>query len=110
VTARDDLAARLAEHHDIYWNDDVFRGWVCDCGTVMSHRDTYSGHDKHLADVALAWFQEQTTEEWGYRFNIHEEGRITRTMSEESTRKIAASWPDLDPKVYRRHVTAWEEA
>jgi hypothetical protein len=60
----------------------------------------YEALAAHQADVALAWFQEHTTEEWGVRSRrAGGETRIVRVGPGYT------SAPEL-----RRRVTAWEEA
>lgn len=93
MTARGDLAARLGEHQD-YVSDDDSSGILC-AGCLArldpdgdSHKGSLFALAAHQADVALAWFQEQTTEERRYR-------RTTLTS----------------PPVWQhRRVTPWEEA
>jgi hypothetical protein len=100
VSARDDLAARLAEHSQVR-----ILGWRCrSCGVPLSQAGSADSLAAHRADVALAWFEEQTTEEWGTKNGT---GAL-RTDTEAIARTIADQHPRWD--LVNRRVTAWKKA
>jgi hypothetical protein len=107
MTARDDLAARLSEHSVAAIS---FDGICCaspECveGDLAIEFPDMEAFAAHQADVAFAWFQEQTTEEWGMRYK---RDVIPVSEGEDVARREAGAHAFLTP-VHRR-VTAWEEA
>lgn len=106
--ARADLAARLREHADwdyLSGSHDI----LCDCGEVLHcerfpdghyHYMTTEAHMGHLADVALAWFEENTTEERGIR--VREPGQVARIVA------VGPGYRSAPEK--SRRVTKWKDA
>jgi hypothetical protein len=114
---RDDLAARLGGHQG--FTHAVERNlWVtrCECYEelpVSGLEYAYDALAAHQADVALVWFQEHTTEEWGV---LYEGDSEPDAMSDDRDLLLdecitgVYGEGETPPKLVRRRVTAWEEA
>jgi hypothetical protein len=110
VIARDDLAERLAEHIN---HSHIVQCWPQDEQDAYHNAGSFAeGHEAverirllKIADAALAWFEEQTTEEVAIRHNgtCYPQGSAwARELTERPYGETV--------EAVRRRVTAWEEA
>jgi hypothetical protein len=117
-----DLAARLSEHSVavISATGDMIDGICCaspecvDEGDLAIEFPDMEAFAVHQADVALAWFQEHTTEEWGVKhYGYGNAYHVEEADSQADSQRKAemSAWSGYaEPSPVRRRVTAWEEA
>lgn len=106
---RDELAKVLAEH-DITVFDPEANTWRCECGSPLPG-GYMAAKRTHWADMILVWFEARTIEEWGVKALIDDEvfDGGDEKFTEEEARDHVERYK-ADTTLYRRRVTAWEEA